>query len=223
MDPILRLVGELGVAGRALLARVASGTCPPTHAPHAATSVRSPRAGSSASAVTTTSGRRRRALSVTIWSAWEDDLLSAGTAAGVSATALGALLGRSPDQVRARRRTPIGRRPRTALPVSRGRADSHLRHRRQRPRGRGAPTRDRPAAASTKRRERAARARRLGPINYARRSAGAPPGSGSHHRGRRPLCAGRSDGRARRTNCCACTRRSTRPASPSSSVAQIWR
>jgi hypothetical protein len=38
-------------------------------------------------------------------------LLRAGTPAGASATAVGALLGRSPDQVRARRRMVIGRRP----------------------------------------------------------------------------------------------------------------
>ena len=59
---------------------------------------------------------RRKALRIPprrtrIWSAREDDLLRAGTAAGVSATVLGALLGRSPDRVRARRRMLIGRRP----------------------------------------------------------------------------------------------------------------
>jgi hypothetical protein len=59
---------------------------------------------------------RRRALRIPprpprVGSAREDDLLRAGTAAGVSATVLGALLGRSPDQVRARRRMVIGRRP----------------------------------------------------------------------------------------------------------------
>jgi hypothetical protein len=56
-----------------------------------------------------------------------------------------------------------------------------------------------------------------------RRSAGAPLGSGSAPRRARQRHVALSGGRARRMSCCACTRRSTQPASPSSSVARIFR